>query len=299
MNKYLLNSFINSNPGFDCELNKLSIHSKKKFKKKLKEEKDEINFLSTISEFRFCQFIETERFEYTYEPKIEKKTPDFLIKTENNETIYFDVKRFNTSDFESTNRRKLYQFCEKLKSIKKPYYLKIEHISDKIEFNIDEAFSKAKKWIIDKSRKKNDSYIINTDLKIEIVKTDGIKDHVLYLFSGNNPKIHTSKPKSNIIDKIRTYQNEIINKGTPFFVAIDLTFNTLKDPSDYWLQFLGGSLIDISTGTESFRLGEFYDDNELNGLAGLLIRYNNEFYWLNNPRNKTDIDFKNVYTEYK
>lgn len=299
MNNDLLDRFIDSNPRFNDDLNQLSDQSKEKFLRKFKKEKQEKNFLSTISEFRFCQFIESEGFEYAYEPKIGEKTPDFLFKIKNEKTIYFDVKRFNTSDFDSTNRRKLYEFCEKLKSIQKPYYIQVEHISDKIESNIDEAFFKAEKWILDETRRKNDFYILNPDLKIEIIKTDGIKDNVLYLFSGNNPKIHISKPKSDIIAKLQTYQNEIINKGIPFFVAIDLTFDTLKDPFDYWLQFLGGSSMDISTGAESFRLGEFYKNEELNSLAGLLIRYNNEFYWVNNPRNKTNIDFKNVKFEYK
>lgn len=299
MNKDLLNRFIDSNPKFNTDLNQLSNQSKEKFLRKLKKEKQEKNFLSIISEFRFCQFIESEGFECTYEPKIGGKTPDFRIRTRNEKTIYFDVKRFNTSDIDSNNNRKLHEFCEKLKSIKKPYYIQVKQVSDKIDSNIDVAFYKAREWIIDDTRKKDDFYILSPDFKIKIKKTDGINDSVLCTIIINKPRIHIKKPISDILDKVKTYQNEIINKEIPFFVAIDLTTDTLKNPFDYWLQFLGRSSMDISAGVESFRLGEFYNNKELNGLVGLLIRYNYEFYWINNPRNKTKIDFKNAKFKYK
>jgi hypothetical protein len=122
---------------------------------------------------------------------------------------------------------------------------------------------------------------------------------VLYSYSGENPKIHVSKPASDILSKIRTYQEVIIDSGFPFFVGIDLTFDTLKDPEDYWVQFLGGSCMNIDTAVESFQLGEFYVNSEFDGLTGLLIRYNNQFYWLNNPRNTNQIKFRNAKTEYE
>lgn len=299
MDENLLYKFKELNPKFADELGELSTKSKNKFLKKLNNEKQEKNFLSIISEFKFCQLLELEGIEYSYEPKIGNKTPDFLIRPAIGQTIYFDVKRFNTSDSDSNNRRKLHELCKKLKTIKKPYYIQVDHVSDKINSSIDEVFSKAKNWITNENRKKDDSCILNAELKIKIVKVDGIKDHVLYLFRGNNPKIHIAKPKSDILDKLKVYQKDIIDNDIPFFVAIDLTFGTLRDPFDYWFQFLGGYSMEDPTGIESFMLGEFYWNNELNSLAGLLIRYNNEFYWLNNPRNKTNIDFKNVKFGYK
>ena len=42
-------------------------------------------------------------------------------------------------------------------------------------------------------------------------------------FSGNNSKIHISKPKSDIIAKLQTYQNEIINKGNNNIISLVIT----------------------------------------------------------------------------
>ena len=294
MEKSLLDKFIELHPDFSLDLEGLSKKSKEKFRRKLSREKQECNFLSTISEFRFCQFLENEGLEYEFEPKIEKKRPDFLIKTKNSETIYFDVKRFNTSELDSYNRRKLYEFCEKLKTIQRSFYVQVDQVSKNINLDIENAFVEAYGWILCDERKKDDILMINNELKIEIVKVDGIKPHVLYLFSGNNSNIHIAKPKTDVLTKLNNYKEEIIGKDIPFFVGIDLTFDTLITPCDYWLLFLGGSCMDSSTGTESFILGEFYNGRQLDYLTGLLIRYNNEFFWLKNPRNKTLIDFKNV-----
>jgi len=90
-----------------------------------------------------------------------------------------------------------------------------------------------------------------------------------------------------------------MDKGIPFFIAIHLTVDTLKSPWDYWIFFLGGTYESIDTGEVSFQLGEFYQNQELDNLIGLLIYYNEQFYWLKNPRCKTRLEFKNVKLECK
>lgn len=57
--------------------------------------------------------------------------------------------------------------------------------------------------------------------------------------------------------------------------------------------------MNIDTKVESFQLGEFYDNSEFDGLTGLLIRYNNQFYWLNNPRNSNQIEFRTAKSTYE
>jgi hypothetical protein len=299
MKQSLLEEYLESHPDFISEMEQLSKTNKEKFIRNFKKEKDKTNFLSRISELRFAEFLVRESIDYEYEPIIEGKTPDFKFNLLTNSSTYFDVKRFNISDFDKLNDRKLYDLAERLKTIQKPYYVHIEQIKKKLEFDLDLAFNVIEKWILDKALKEGDAFNYENQFNIEVTKTNGIKDYVLYSYSGENPKINLNKPASDILSKIRTYQQVIIDKGLPFFVGIDLTFDTLKDPHDYCVQFLGGSCMNIDTKVESFQLGEFYDNSEFDGLTGLLIRYNNQFYWLNNPRNINQIEFRTAKSTYE
>jgi hypothetical protein len=299
MKQRLLDRFIESHPDFRSELEQLSDKNREKFIRNFKVESQEENFLSTLSEFRFAQFLERELVDYEYEPTIGQKKPDFVFKLTNNELVYFDVKRFNVSDFDKRNDKILYELAELLKTIKKPYYLHIEQIKKELSFDLQSTFLGVEKWILQNDLREGNSYNYKDMFRIEISKTNGIKNHVLYSYRGKNPTIHANKPVSDILSKIRTYQKVIIDYGFPFFVGIDLTIDTLKDPLDYWIQFCGASCIDIDTEIESFQLGEFYTNPELDGLTGLMIRFNNQFYWLKNPRSTKQLEFQNIKTKYK
>lgn len=299
MKQSLLEEYLESHPDFSLEMEQLSETNRQKFIREFKKEKDKTNFLSRISELRFAEFLEGESIDYEYEPIIEGKTPDFKLNLTTNSSVYFDVKRFNISDFDKLNDRKIYDLAERLKTIQKPYYVHIEQIKKKLEFDLDLAFNVIEKWIIEKVLQKGDAFNYENQFNIEVTKTNGIKDYVLYSYSGENPKISQNKPASDILSKLRTYEQIIIDKGLPFFVGIDLTFDTLKDPHDYWVQFLGCYCMNIDTNEESFQLGEFYDNSEFNGLTGLLIRYSNKFYWLNNPRNSNQIEFRTSKSTYE
>ena len=225
-----------------------------------------------------------------------KKKPDFAFELTAKDLVYFDVKRFNISDFDKQNDRKLYDLAQRLKTIEKPYYVNLKQMENELNFDLDSAFGVIEKWILQNNLKVGNTLNYENLFNIKITKTKGIKNHVLYSYNGKNPKIHLDKPTSDILSKVRAYQKVIIDSGFPFFVGIDLTFDTLKDPLDYLIQFLGGSCMNIDTKIESFQLGEFYTISEFDGLTGLLIRYNNQFYWLNNPKNDKQIKFRTAKT---
>lgn len=299
MKQSLFEKYLVSNPDFISELEQLSNTSKEIFIREFKKEKDETNFLSRISELKFAQFLEKESIIYEYEPTIERKTPDFKAVLKSGGFVYFDVKRFNVSDFDKKNDKKLYYLAERFKTIKKPYYVDLQPIAKELKFDVDVAFNEIEKWILQNTLKEGDSYNYTNQLNIEVTNTKGIKDYILYSYSFENPKIHPCKPVSDIVSKLRKYQEVIIDRGFQFFVGLDLTFDTLINPTDYWIQFLGASCINIDTKVETFQLGDFYTNSEFDGLTGLLIRYNSQFYWLNNPRNNRHIKFQHAKTKYE
>lgn len=125
MKQSLLEEYLEIHSDFISEMEQLTEINKEKFIRGFKNEKDKSNFLSRISELRFAEFLERESFDYEYEPIIEGKTPDFKIHLATNRSAYFDVKRFNISDFDKLNDKKLYDLAERLKTIQKPYYVHI------------------------------------------------------------------------------------------------------------------------------------------------------------------------------
>ena len=79
MGQTLLEKFIDTHSDFNSELERLSGKNKKKFIRNFKKESQEENFLSTLSEFRFAQFLEKESLNYEYEPTIGKKKTRLCI----------------------------------------------------------------------------------------------------------------------------------------------------------------------------------------------------------------------------
>ncbi|QWX84668.1 hypothetical protein H0I23_03200 [Cellulophaga sp. HaHaR_3_176] len=83
------------------------------FSRKLTKEKNEINILSLFSEMEFGYALNQLFSEVTYEPKINGKTPDWLVKSEN-QNIIFEVKKINPIEKELNNRINLFKKDEYL-----------------------------------------------------------------------------------------------------------------------------------------------------------------------------------------
>lgn len=69
------------------------------FSKKLVKEKNDVNILSLFCEMEFGYALNQICSEVIYEPKINGKTPDWLVKSEN-ENIVVEVKKINTLEKE-------------------------------------------------------------------------------------------------------------------------------------------------------------------------------------------------------
>ena len=73
------------------------------FTKKLIKEKNEINILSLFSEMEFGYVLNQLFSEVIYAPKINGKTPDWLVKSENQDII-FEVKKINPLEKDLNNK---------------------------------------------------------------------------------------------------------------------------------------------------------------------------------------------------
>lgn len=78
------------------------------FSRKLIKEKNEINILSLFSEMEFGYVLNQLFPEVIYEPKLNGKTPDWLVKSEN-QNIIFEVKKINPIEKELNDRINLFK----------------------------------------------------------------------------------------------------------------------------------------------------------------------------------------------
>lgn len=286
----LLEKFCDSNEKFKDEIFSLIEPFKSRFLKKLSNEKDKTNFLSTISEFRFTQFFLENNFDIAYEPKINGKTPDFLI---NDFSAICEVKKFNISEFDQNNSDRLYELFKAIGKLESEINVAIHQLTRCLDFHTESVINEFSNWLNYTKRNIRENFIYQNQIKLEILKVETGHPKILSMISPENPKIHPLKIESDILEKL--YKYEGISKKQPFIICVDLQFDTLRDPHDYWLKFLGGSCIDIDTNVESFLLGEFYENTNYNSLSGILIRYNLNFYWIKNPRNEYHIPFQKVF----
>jgi hypothetical protein len=289
----LLEKFYDNNKKFKHEIESLIEPFKSLFLKKLRNEKNEMNFLSTISEFRFTQFFLSNNFDLAYEPKLNGKTPDFII---NDFSAICEVKKFNISEFDQNNSDRLYELFKKIGTLESEIYVAIEQLSPCLEFHTDTVVNEFSNWLISAKRNNRENFIYQNQIKLEILKVDTGHPKILTMISPENPKIHPFKIESDILEKLNKYEE--LSKKQPLIICVDLPFVTLRDPLDYWLKFLGGSILFIDSNIQAFFLGEFYENMKYNSLSGILIRYNLKFYWLKNPRSEFNIPFQNVVDLY-
>lgn len=99
---------LNNKSDYRLNLAYLDLKYKGIFTKKLKKEKNEINVLSLFSEMEFGYALNQIFQEVIYEPNLNGKTPDWLVKSEN-ENIIFEVKKINTVEEELNSKIELFK----------------------------------------------------------------------------------------------------------------------------------------------------------------------------------------------
>lgn len=107
MNK-IAEKILNNKSDYRNNLEFLDLKYNGRFSRKLIKEKNEINMLSLFSEMEFGYFLNQIFSEVIYEPNINGKTPDWLVKSEN-QNIIFEVKKINPLEEELKNRIKLFR----------------------------------------------------------------------------------------------------------------------------------------------------------------------------------------------
>ena len=296
MDNSLFKEFNDLHPEFINEINLLPDSLSIRFLNKFNSETDKTNFLSRLSEFKFVQFFDREGLKFDYDTTFKKQKPDIKIKLADTEIIA-DIKRFNLSELDQDKEDFFYRLTKILKTIKVPYKVRIkqEESFDYKKIDIEVLRDNFEGWIKNKNISVGDIFNYQDLFNIEIVKRNKMTDYVQFTsYSTFDNKINPHKILNIVSDKINIYQKNFIDNGFPFFICVDIVFETLITPEDFELRFLGDISLSNCELQDSISSGGFNNDDKFAKIIGLLIRYNGDFYWIHNPKHKDFFNFKTI-----
>ncbi len=310
----LLTLFCSYHTNFMERLDSFSQLNKERLLKKLKSAENKAAFRSTISEIRFGEFFHKLNFEIEYDKKFNNQTPDWTLNY-SSFPIICDVYRLGKSskdqkkaDFENFLKEQLEEFPSNI-----AITIEIDESFDKYEeVEIDLIKSQVKQWLENKP-KLNDKLFFDYEITFKVIAIDDKIEFLSCICSGIiDYKIDKIRQNENhrpneITKKMNKYNGIITSNKLPFFICIDIDFESGFHHKEFEEYFLGAgtSFIDfdpnktISTdigilGSEWTKLGKFYENLQI---SGIITCSNNNFRVLLNPICKQLI-YENQYNEY-
>lgn len=296
----LLLTYCNYHPDFMGEL--FSFPEKNVIYEKLEKETNELQFLSTISEYSFGKFFHQLGFALKYEKKYIKKTPDWTI-TNKTESAIIDVYRLNRSARDYKMKCFEGKLVDEIQSLN--FSLKIKILFKKFfepeQHAISEIIIELENWLKNTNWDVGNYLLVNEVFLFEIIDINNRFDYISCI--GNISSIDYKPQKliqykhlnndNEITKKISKYNSIIEEYCLPYFIAVDIDFLSGFEYyefieyfrgqgvyfSDYGCEFDGIEGLD-KMGREWTELGRFYQNEKL---SGLFLRYNNEIRLLLNP----------------
>lgn len=320
MNEYLLNLYCSYHPDFLEKLEIFSETNKKRILKNLKSTKQKNNFLSTVAEIKFGELFNKLNLEIEYEKKFyTKQTPDWSLNFENSSAIC-EVYRLGKSEKDEMFSDFENQIRESLEKLQYNYFIKIYLFNEDFDITKFEArtiIRELKSWLKNSPKIVGDKIIIYDHFVFEIIKVNTNINNLCIIgpaksidYKPHKLKQIESLRENEISKKLKKY-NEIISKEElAYFICVYIDFISGFNIDDFKEYFLGIGVqnIDFETpvgkldefkhlGSTWTELGEFYNNLQL---SGIIIFYNNSFYFLINPIQKQVIHHhKNYFLKEK
>ena len=300
----LLDLYCSYHPEFLKSLEVFSELNKKRILKILNDEKDKMNFLSTIAEIQFGIFFVKLDLEIEYDKKYpNNQKPDWSIFVSNS-IVLAEVYRLGKSQKDQARSDFEYPLMKKIEKLNHRYLIKMTFLDeyfDTAKFNTEIIVRELDNWLTNSSKSKGETIILQENFLFEIRKINTPKNHLYCI--GNASSIEIKQEKLEQIEKLNpneiskklTKYNSLISENHfPYFLCVSIDFISGFDFGDFTEYFLGKGVenIDFDTppgnmakfnqwGQTWTKLGEFYNNPTL---SGLIILYNNEFKFIPNPK---------------
>lgn len=300
----LFNQLCIKYPDFSDSLNLFPEKVKNTILEKLKNEKDETKFTSTLAEINFGLMFIKLGFHLEYDKLYNKQTPDWTISKGDSKAIC-EVYRLGKSE----NDQKLSDFqselIKKVRLLEFNYFVKFGYLNNEVDFSkvdSNKIVSVLKDWLLSSPKIIGDSIEIMNNFYFEVTRINIKKNK---LSCRGSARIIEFKPEkliqsdrfkndNNITQKLKKY-NEIISEyNYPYFIAIALDSASgfeFDHFEEYFLEKRVGFyceedseyetfIEDTEYGIEWTDLGIFYKNPQL---SGLIILDNKKYHLLLNP----------------
>lgn len=268
--------------------------SKGKFIKKLKLEKDKENFLSTIAEFQFYEFLINEGFSVDFEKEYvlnsgeTKLTPDFTI-LKDSQSIIVEVVKLNTTekdrirnDFENYLlegvEKNAAKCCVKL-TLENEYF-------DAQLYDKELIVSEVSKWL-SSNLELEAELILHENFRFRILSIDEKYEHTYVVSNFNSIDIDTRRlnsDNSRFVNKIEKYTSLIDELRMPYLICIKIDFHAGINENELFWTMYGDLLFHEYVPKLESELNGLYYKNEVakRNLSGVLLMINNQFKYYNN-----------------
>lgn len=268
--------------------------TKEKFIRKLKLETDKDNFLSTITEFQFYEFLIKEGFvvefekEYTFDNKALKFTPDFTVSKQG-QSIIAEVLKLNTTekdkkrnDFESFLldgiQKNTAKCCVQVELIEE--YFDVE-LYDK-----DSILAEVSSWL-KSSYELNEELVVRDNFKFKIISIDEKYEHTLVFGNVNSIDIDTRRLNSinsRFVSKIEKYDRLIAEMDMPYLICLKIDFHAAINEKEMFWTMYGDLIFHEYIPKYVSELNGLYYRNETakRNLSGVVLMISNQIYYFNN-----------------
>lgn len=299
----LFDKYNNIHPDFLERLHSLPFESAERISRKLQRENSRINFLSTISEYKFGEFLHSRGCSVVYDYKLEGKTPDWSFEI-NGEKAICEVKRLN-ADCTTLVVEELYSFIEESCSnipSNNIVFISSDCSSNTVINNSASLIAQVNNYIEDirnfmLSEHRRQLTIklghSNSFLKLVIkkLKRTTNKNSITWNFGPDSIQFDIRRAySSDIVAKINKYRDLVTKHRIRFYIGLHVHFDTAITPEEIFHVYIGAGCKNIDTGCLSTMLGKFYTDDSYGIVDGLIIMFNGNFYLINNPRKSHQIN---------
>ncbi|WP_276371461.1 hypothetical protein [Chryseolinea sp. H1M3-3] len=277
--------------------------NRRKIIRRLKNEKDRNNFLSTIGEIRFGKLFNELGFQIEYDKLFpNNQKPDWEIRIRGSSAIC-DVYRLGKSEKDQFRSDFENRLIEKIEGIQQRYFLKIYFVDahfDTTFYNVDLITNEVRDWLTSSQKEVGERISIQNNFEFEVIKSQTETENVCCLGNVSPIEIKSQKVKQSgnlkpneITKKLHKYDSIISEYKVPFFICVYIDFASGFKHRDLQDNFLGRGVKFVDFGTpmasmEQFRhlgqawseLGEFYNNLQL---SGIITFFNEQFKLLLNP----------------
>ena len=310
----LLNLYCSYHPEFLNSLEVFSELNKNRILKTLNNEKEKMNFLSTVAEIQFGLFFVKLGLEIEYDKKYpNNQKPDWSIIVSDS-IVIAEVYRLGKSQKDQARSDFEYPLMKKLEKLTHRYLIKMTFLDeyfDTAKFNIDQIVKELDNWLTNGRKNKGETIILQKNFLFEIRKIDTPKNHLYCIGNASTIEIKQEKLEqlgklnpNQISKKLTKYNSLILENNSPYILCVSIDFGSGFDFNDFNEYFIGKGVENIDFGTplgnmEEFKqwgktwteLGEFYNNPTL---SGLILLYNNEFRFIPNP-NRNQVIYEQKY----